>query len=301
MGMKENVKAVLDDLVSRISAETATRFVRDHLFTDGVDIPCRRWSILNQFFVSLSGTADARGIRQWNSVGRRVLKGAQALHILIPILIPKVCHAGKEKGREEKLPREDDEESVLRGFRVMPVFRVEDTEGEVLSYEIAMRAFDIASLPLIEVATSLGVKVKTGLLPEDCSAVYNRKSKQIILGTDNPQTFLHELSHAVDAALPERNTDYAFGEIVAELSSCFIGFLYGIPVSIDSTKAYIEGYAGKGHVAFRIAEALSRVERIYQFIETSSKSASPRLGIVAGDRQHTASLASVGVQESLEF
>jgi hypothetical protein len=71
--------------------------------------------------------------------------------------------------------------------------------------------------------------------------------------------------------LPGKSDDYAFNEVVAELSAAFLGSLYGINVDIDSTKAYIKGWAGKGHVAFKVSEALQRVEAIYQYIESNRK------------------------------
>jgi hypothetical protein len=87
------------------------------------------------------------------------------------------------------------------------------------------------------------------------------------MGTTDPTVFLHELSHAVDHALPDRKDDYGFGEVVAELSAVFLGSMYGITINIPNTKDYIESWSGKGHVAFRVAEALERVEAIYRFIE----------------------------------
>jgi hypothetical protein len=280
--MNAKAKEILDKVVVSLSSETASKFVRDRLFADGSDIPCRRWSVLNQFSVSLAGTADARGIRQWNTVGRRVNMGAKALYILIPILVPNPNQIDRRKSKRSDENGNSKSLLMLRGFKVMPVFRVEDTEGTSLDYQLAMRAFDVASLPLIEVATSLGVKVNAGLLPSSYSGSFNRRTKQIILGTDNPQTFLHELSHAIDSSLPNQRDDYAFCEIVAELSSCFLGSLFGVKTNIGSTKAYIESYAGKGHVAFRITEALGRVEEIYRYIEFSRESVVPHGGVYLG-------------------
>jgi len=48
------------------------------------DVPCRKWSWHNQLIVALGGTLDARGIRQWNTVDRRIKKGSHALWILAP-------------------------------------------------------------------------------------------------------------------------------------------------------------------------------------------------------------------------
>jgi hypothetical protein len=86
------------------------------------------------------------------------------------------------------------------------------------------------------------------------------------MGTANQQVFLHELSHAIDNTLPGKSDDYAFNEVVAELSAAFLGSLYNVDVDIASTKAYINGWSGKGHVAFKVADALERVEQIYKRI-----------------------------------
>jgi len=48
------------------------------------EVPCRKWSWHNQLLVALSGTADARGIKQWNKVGRKAKKGSNAVWILAP-------------------------------------------------------------------------------------------------------------------------------------------------------------------------------------------------------------------------
>jgi hypothetical protein len=84
------------------------------------NIPASKWSLLNRTLMFFSGTGDARGFRQWNEVGRHVKRGAKSLTILAP--------------RYVKQTAEEDEESepVLVGFLAVPVFRVEDTEGEPL-------------------------------------------------------------------------------------------------------------------------------------------------------------------------
>ena len=44
---------------------------------DGV--PCRAWSWGNQLLCVLAGTQDARGIKQWNAVGRKIKRAPSAL------------------------------------------------------------------------------------------------------------------------------------------------------------------------------------------------------------------------------
>ena len=43
------------------------------------DTPCRKWSWSNQLLTALAGYSDARGFRQWQTVGRHVKKGEKSL------------------------------------------------------------------------------------------------------------------------------------------------------------------------------------------------------------------------------
>jgi antirestriction protein ArdC len=283
--MTEKTKAILDGLVEKITSDTASEFVRERieLFSDGSNIPCHRWSMMNQFSVFLSGTHDARGIKQWNSAGRKVKKGAKALYIFVPMIYPKKEKSESDdetnpKQSEDVTETDDDdktenaaEKEPVRpriSYKEMPVFRVEDTEGKPLDYEERIKALDVESLPLIEVAKSLGVKVEAGLTDGGAAGWFQKSTKKIRLGSANPIVFLHELSHAIDDALPDKSSSYAFNEVVAELSAAFLASLYGVKFDIALTQGYIKYWQGKGHVAFMVMDALQRVEQIYKFIES---------------------------------
>ena len=114
------------------------------------DTPCRKWSFYNQLLVALAQTSDARGFKQWKEAGRKVKKGSKALWILGPCLktIKDKDDDGDEKAKQ-----------ILIGFRSIPVFRVEDTEGEALPKD--EYADWIKELPLIEVAESWNIHVDT--------------------------------------------------------------------------------------------------------------------------------------------
>ena len=58
------------------------------------NVPCRAWSWSNQLLTALSGTADARGFRQWQEAGRSVRKGSKAFQILGPIMVRKSENRG---------------------------------------------------------------------------------------------------------------------------------------------------------------------------------------------------------------
>jgi len=107
------------------------------------DVPCRKWSWHNQLVTALCGTTDARGFRQWEEVGRKVKKGCHAVWILAPCV---------KTVREEKDNGEQAERRVLYGFRSVPVFAVEDTEGEPLPESDDRYSSWVQELPLLEVA-----------------------------------------------------------------------------------------------------------------------------------------------------
>jgi hypothetical protein len=112
-----------------------------------LDVPSSQWSLNNRVLALFAGTADARGMRQWNEVDRHVIAGSKAFYILAPLLV-------KVKAGEDADAGEGDKR--LAGFRAVPVFRVEDTEGEPLNYPPLEPP---QPPPLAEVAEAWGLAV----------------------------------------------------------------------------------------------------------------------------------------------
>ena len=197
------------------------------------DIPSSEWSFTNRTLMFLGGTGDARGFRQWKEANRWVKKGAKAIHILIPCFKKKV---DEESG---------DENNVLQYFKSMPVFRVEDTEGEKLDYEL----LELPDLPLLERAEELGISVKAVPGYYRYHGYYSSARKEIGLATPEEAVFFHELAHAghdnVKGSM--KPGQEPFQEIVAELSAQALCRLVG-KTMIDTTGnsyRYIESYAEK--------------------------------------------------------
>ena len=205
------------------------------------DIPSAKWSLLNRTFVFLAGTQDARGFRQWKQVGRYVKKGAKSFRILVP------CFVKTENEENGKV------ENSLRGFMCRPVFRVEDTDGEALKYEIVV----LPDFPLIEKAEEWGISVKA--IPDNYRyyGYYMPGRNEIALATTEECVFFHELAHAahekVNGTLKPGQD--SFQEIVAELSAQALCWIIG-KQSRDSTGnsyRYIERYAEKINLPPHIA------------------------------------------------
>ncbi len=137
--INEKVKQALETIVQRFKEGDIPEAIAFSVFPMP-NIPASRWSLLNRILMFLAGTNDARGFRQWQEVGRYVKKGSKAITILAPRFIKK--------------DTEDEEEAktILVGFLAVPVFRVEDTEGEPLDYQ----KITLPELPLMELAKEWG-------------------------------------------------------------------------------------------------------------------------------------------------
>jgi hypothetical protein len=196
------------------------------------DIPSTKWSFTNKIIMYLSDTADARGIRQWNSVGRTVIKGSKAIYILVPRFMKR------------SNPDDDSEEVILSGFMAQAVFRVEDTEGEALGYE---KEVFLPDLPLMERAKEWGITVSAIPLYFKVYGSYNPAAKRILLASPEEMIFFHELSHAAyERAICDLKPGQRWDqEIVAELCAQVLCRMVGKQSddSLGNSYRYIESYS----------------------------------------------------------
>ena len=137
-------------------------------------IPSARWSWSNRLLQFLSDTSDARGYRQWQEAGRQVKKGSKALHILGP-KVKKITDTDDDGQKIDKV--------VVTGFFTIPVFRVEDTDGEPLPYEPP------SPPPLADVAGRFGLSVSYQTFAGRYYGYYRGEGKQIVLATHEAQVF----------------------------------------------------------------------------------------------------------------
>ena len=108
----EKAKVQLDSLLDAfrtgsVEATIAKAMIPRH--PDDPPRPMDAWSLSNRVLCLLSGTADARGYRQWKESGRQVRKGEKAFNILEP------CRA-KRKGIDAETG-EETERMITFGFR----------------------------------------------------------------------------------------------------------------------------------------------------------------------------------------
>ncbi len=202
------------------------------------DVPCRKWSWHNQLIVALSATVDARGIKQWNKAGRKVKKGCHAIWILAPCI-------KKVKEEDDK----DRERQIVYGFRSVPVFAAEDTEGDPLPEGDDRYDSWVKELPLTEVAEAWDINVGTfshqGANPLGYYRYASTGNQAVMLGVENLATWAHELVHAADHRLTNLKGEKWHKEIVAELGGAILLECLGMSHDADLGGAfsYIEQYA----------------------------------------------------------
>ena len=183
------------------------------------DIPASSWSLGNNLLLWIAGTGDARGYRQWQKANRHARKGSKAIYILAPTF-----RTVEEEDESGELARQ----KVLRGFRAVPVFRFEDTDGEPLQHDMTPPE----PPPLIEVAREWGLKVSYVGASGPYLGYYRNnddRPSEITLATHDEQVFFHELAHAAQyRTWPDIKPGQKLRkEISAELASCVLARLYG--------------------------------------------------------------------------
>lgn len=227
--MVEKVKQALQSIVARFEAGDIPEAISYSTFPIP-NIPAAKWSLLNRTLMFIAGSSDARGFKQWKEVNRYVKKGAKAFVILAPLFI--------KNGAEE----EEDEKRILTGFLAVPVFRVEDTEGDPLNHE----RIELLELPLIEVAQDWGISVQATPANYRYFGYFSPERREISLATKEETVFFHELAHAAHERILgglKKGQDWK-QEIVAELSAAVICHLVGKTSKyLGNSYQYIANYA----------------------------------------------------------
>ncbi|MDN5375340.1 MAG: hypothetical protein PWQ39_380 [Thermacetogenium sp.] len=263
----ERVKEALNRLLSMFESGDLPAAVARTLITPvpGTEKPSDRWSLGNKLLMLLAGTEDARGYRQWEVVGRHVKKGAKAFYIFAP-LVKKVTRkiVDPETGEER-----EEERVIITGFREVPVFRYEDTEGKPLP-EVDYSPPELP--PLYNVAKAFGVQ-EVRYAPANGDGSYGfftlRGGKRIVLHTHDAKTWFHELGHAVHSTFRElKGGQDPEQEIVAEVFAATMCELHGITGYHFRCWEYIKHYAGQdAQKALRaVLRLLSDVEKCLNLV-----------------------------------
>lgn len=219
--------------------------------------PCDLWSLGNQLLVVAAGSEDARGFRQWEQAGRHVRKGAKAICILGPVT--------RRITEEDPATGGQVERTIVRGFRGIPVFRFEDTQGERLQTPDYR-----PPVPLAEVAERWGLQVTYGAFDGRANGWYSPTKGHIHLMTHAERTLFHELAHAAHDRLGglAEAAQVPRQEIVAETAAAALCVLYGFEGFVVPGRDYVAHFAGVGpdQTARAVLQHLAEIERVLELI-----------------------------------
>ncbi|MCX9085485.1 MAG: hypothetical protein OIN87_11900 [Candidatus Methanoperedens sp.] len=194
------------------------------------------------------------------------MKGSKGFYILGPVfrkIKEEKTTASSETGTNEK--------EILAGFRGIPVFRCEDTDGAPLIYENFKVDIPCEFNGIIQ---ELGLKV---VPVRFCGAYgsYNPVNKNIGLASPDIEVFLHELCHAVDdrqnGLKPGQRKDQ---EVIAEFGAAVIGHLMGYKIPLGNVREYIENYSFR-----ELLNSLSRIEKVVNFVIERTKTSPTAVNI----------------------
>lgn len=252
MSPQNHIKEAMDTLLKIF--ENGNLEIVAHAVFRGEDVPADKWSFLNRLLIYCNNTEDARGFNQWKQAGRYIKKGSHAFYILAPMFKKFIEEKVSESG---EIVRQ--EQQILSGFRAVPVFRFEDTDGAPLIKENIKLDIPFEFNGIIQ---ELGLKVDAVRFNGIVYGSYDPGRKEIRLASPEIDIFLHELSHAVDDKLnklkPGQNKDQ---EVTAEFSGAVIGYLMGYKVPLGNVKEYIEHYSFN-----ELLTCLGRIENIVRFV-----------------------------------
>lgn len=243
-------KQILHELVELFKSGQALETISKTVLP-APNIPSAKWSLTNRILMVLQGTNDARGFRQWQKEERYVKKGSKAIYILAPMTVKRMFEL--DDGTQE-------EKQFISGFRLLPVFRFEDTDGEPLDQ---LDLLPQEPPPLIEAAEHFGLEVKYQGFLGSYYGYFSSDSKEIVLCTHDSAVYFHELAHAAHNRITTglKPGQDPTQEIVAELSAAVLARLYRIKWDLNAYN-YIESYSKGKNVAAACVKVLAEVEKV---------------------------------------
>jgi hypothetical protein len=218
------------------------------------------------------------GIRTWNSLGRRVKRGEHGIAILAPCVYPAPPRASSEESTVDAsaMPSAEPSRAAvpdrhLRGFRVVHVFDVTQTEGQALPDVSPAQLVGAAPEGLWENLASLarsdGYRVERGSCGGQATGYTDFAARVVRVRDDVEEaqavkTLAHELGH-IRADHEHRFPDYAVSRSCrgqAEVEAESIAYLIAASSRLDTagyTVPYVAGWScGKTE---RLRECMSIV------------------------------------------
>ena len=191
--MTRSIREVLTGIIEQFDGTTKISFCPHTLFKFP-KVPAARWRRGTRKLLLKAGTYDARTVKQWDKVGRKIKPEANPIMVRV------------NKGRTAGKPK------------LVAFFKVEDTVGRRLDY----KPIKLPKFPLLDKLNQWGLTVKPFPWGFDLLGRYIHDERKILLATPDTKVFYHELAPAAQFRLWKNleRTAIPGQEIIAELAAC---------------------------------------------------------------------------------
>lgn len=215
------------------------------------------------------------GFRRWLELGRHVRKGEKGIGIIAPLVY---------RNRADKCTGDEADAATVRGFKVVHVFDVSQTEGKELPDFVSIGGQPGQLLPQLErLIRDSGIELKDEVLPHGTHGVSRKGEIAIAEGLSPAERFAvlaHEVAHEwMHDEKQRRELNKTVRETEAEAVAYVVCRSFGLECSTRSSD-YIQMYQGD---AATLAESLDRIQKTAtRIIESLSSSSTTE--VEEGDR-----------------
>ena len=245
--LSDQIKGHIETLATATDAARVSEEMLRYLET------CARfhqYSFNNILLIMMSYPQASRvaGFHAWNKLNRYVRKGEHGIPILAPILVTV---------KDEK----QEPTSFLRGFKVVFVFDISQTEGEPLAEVPSWKSVEKNALlqeRLVGYAQENGITVTEQALPNEIQGVSKGRSILIapVAGTS---TLIHEIAHELMHRRPDAPSESPVRELEAEAVAYVVGKHFGLESS--GSPNYIAMYGVSSELVLKHLERISATSR----------------------------------------
>jgi hypothetical protein len=204
--------------------------------------PTNIWLIL----MANPNATHVAGYNKWKELKRQVRRGEKGIPILAPMIF-----------RED--PDDPDSKKVLRGFRVVYVFDISQTDGEPLPEPPNWKSpekNDLLASKLIQFANGQGISVYIKNLEGETQGVSKGGKVEIdpLAGT---KTLIHEIAHE----LMHKNSDRPTSSMIRELEAESVAYIVGKHFGLDnlSSPNYIALHGANSEMLLNHIDRIKRI------------------------------------------
>jgi len=221
-----------------------------------------QYSLHNIFLILMAcpNATVVAGFQAWRKLNRYVRKGEHGIPILAPILIPDQS--------DDKRPEERQRRLFLRGFKVVYVFDISQTDGEPLpkapDWKSPEKNAELQER-LIAFAQEREISVTVKLLPGEIQGLSKGGTIEIA-PTAGTTTLIHELAHTLMHHSPDAPVERTLRELEAEA----VAYVVGRHLGLDSTGSpnYVALHGANSDLILKHLERIcSTAAQIIQFLQ----------------------------------